>query len=57
MAQSQPWQEIPTTLSVEEFGQFVWPHLSKGRRSPARKLSAHAMFNYILKALYLGCQR
>ncbi|QXE07240.1 hypothetical protein BJG93_36050 [Paraburkholderia sprentiae WSM5005] len=57
MAQSQPWQEIPTTLSVEEFGQFVWPHLSKGRRGPGRKLSAHAMFNYILKALYLGCQR
>ncbi|CAB3807196.1 transposase [Paraburkholderia fynbosensis] len=56
MAESQSWQEIPTRLSVEEFEQFVWPHLSKGRRGPARKLSAHAIFNYILMALYLGCQ-
>jgi transposase len=56
MARSQSWQEIPTRLSVEEFEQFVWPHLSKGRRGPARKLSAHTIFNYILKALYLGCQ-
>ncbi|MBC8752186.1 MULTISPECIES: transposase [Paraburkholderia] len=56
MAESQSWQEIPTKLSVEKFEQFVWPHLSKGRRGPARKLSAHAIFNYILKALYLGCQ-
>ncbi|MFP3558225.1 transposase [Paraburkholderia sp. SIMBA_049] len=56
MAQSQSWQEIPTRLSVEQFEQFAWPHLSKGRRGPARKLSAHTIFNYILKALYLGCQ-
>ena len=56
MAQSQSWQEIPTKLSAEEFEQFVWPHLSRGSRGPTRKLSAHAIFNYILKALYLGCQ-
>jgi len=56
MAQSQSWREIPTRLSVEEFEQFVWPHLSKGRRGPARNLSAHTIFNYSLKALYLGCQ-
>jgi transposase len=56
MAQSPSWQEIPTRLSVQEFEQFVWPHLSKGRRGPARKLSAHAIFNYILRLLYLGCQ-
>ncbi|MBB5429879.1 hypothetical protein OKW33_006490 [Paraburkholderia atlantica] len=55
MAERQSWQEIPTKLSVEEFEQFVWPHLSKGRRGPARKLSAHVIFNYILNALYLGC--
>jgi len=41
MAQSQSWQEIPTRLSVEEFEQFAWPHRGKGRRGPARKLSAH----------------
>ena len=43
MAQSQSWQEIPTRLSVEEFEHFVWPHLSTGRRGPARKLSAHTI--------------
>ena len=32
------------------------PHLSKGRRGPATKLNWHAIFNYILRSLYLGCQ-
>ena len=27
-----------------------------GSRGPAPKLSLHAIFNYILKLLYLGCQ-
>jgi hypothetical protein len=57
MAKSQPWQWIPTNLSLAQFEQFVWPHLSQGSRGPARKLSAHAIFNYILRLLlYLGCQ-
>src|ERR1700730_1050257 len=43
MAKSQPRQGIPT-------------HLSKGSRGPATTLSFHAIFNYILWALYLGCQ-
>jgi len=51
MAKSQPWQGIPTRVSVEEFKQFVLPHLSTGSRGPAPKLSLHAIFNYIL-----GCQ-
>jgi transposase len=56
MAKSQPRQGIPTRLSVEEFKQFVLPHLSTGSRGPAPKLSLHAIFNYILRLLYLGCQ-
>ena len=32
------------------------PHLTVGSRGPAPKLSLHALFNYILKLLYLGCQ-
>ena len=56
MAKSQPWQRIPTRLSAEEFKQFVLPHLSTGSRGPAPKLSLHAIFNYILRLLYLGCQ-
>jgi transposase len=47
---------IPTELSLEQFRQFVLPHLTVGRRGPVPKLSLHALFNYILKLLYLGCQ-
>ena len=56
MAKSVRYQGIPTELSLEEFGQFVLPHLTVGSRGPAPKLSLHALFNYILKLLYLGCQ-
>src|SRR5476649_2499772 len=56
MAQSQPRQGIPTKLSKEQFEQFILPHLSKGSRGPATTLSFHAIFNYILCVLYLGCQ-
>ena len=27
-----------------------------GRRGPAPKLSLHAIFNYLLRLLYMGCQ-
>ncbi|MBV9386815.1 MAG: transposase [Chroococcidiopsidaceae cyanobacterium CP_BM_ER_R8_30] len=56
MAQSQPWQWIPTSLTLEQFEEFVLPHLPKGSRGPQPKLSLHEIFNYILKLLYLGCQ-
>jgi transposase len=50
------WQAIPTKLSEAQFEEFVLPHLSRGRRGPAPTLSLHKIFNYILKALYMGCQ-
>lgn len=56
MAQSQPWHRIPTNLTLEEFNEFVLPHLPKGSRGPQPKLSLHKIFNYILKLLYTGCQ-
>src|ERR1700724_548420 len=56
MTQSQPRQGIPTKLSKEQFEQFILPHLSKGSRGPETTLSFHAIFNYILCVLYLGCQ-
>ena len=56
MAKSAQSRGIPTELSLEQFRQFVLPHLTVGRRGPAPKLSLHAVFNYILKLLYLGCQ-
>ena len=56
MAKRACWREIPTELSLERFEEFILPHLTVGRRGPAPKLSLHALFNYILKLLYLGCQ-
>lgn len=32
------------------------PHLSVGRRGPPPTLSPYTLFNYILQALYMGCQ-
>jgi transposase len=50
------WQVIPTKLSLEQFEQFVLPHLGRGRRGPPPTLTLHKLFNYILLALYMGCQ-
>jgi transposase len=50
------WQVIPTKLSLEQFEQFVLPHLGRGRRGPPPTLTLHRLFNYILLALYMGCQ-
>ena len=56
MAKSQQQRGIPTKLSKEQFEQFILPHLTRGSRGPMTTLSFHAIFNYILCALYLGCQ-
>jgi hypothetical protein len=56
MTQPQPRQGIPTKLTLEQFEEFVLPHLHMGSRGPQPKLSLHKIFNYILKLLYLGCQ-
>src|ERR1700692_3423867 len=56
MIGSQHRQAIPTKLSLEQFEQFVLPHLSRGRRGPAPTLALRTIFNYILQLLYTGCQ-
>src|SRR5260370_41297481 len=56
MTGSQYRQAIPTKLSLEQFEQFVLPHLSRGRRGPAPTLALHTLFNYVLQMLYTGCQ-
>ena len=56
MAKSLRWQWIPTHLTLAQFEQFVLPHLILGRRGPSPKLALHAIFNYILRLLYMGCQ-
>lgn len=54
MTKSQQWQWIPTRLTLEQFQQFVFPHLTIGSRGTAPKLASHEVFNYILQLLYLG---
>jgi transposase len=56
MAKRKQWQWIPTYLTRAQFTQFVLPHLLVGCRGPAPKLELYAIFNYILRLLYLGCQ-
>lgn len=56
MAETPFYQRIPTNLNLQQFNQFVFPHLSTGRRGPASKLSLYKRFNYILQILYMGCQ-
>ena len=56
MAQSKLGQGIPTILTLEQFEEFVLPHLHIASRGPQPKLPLHVIFNYILKLLYLGCQ-
>ena len=56
MAKSQRWQWIPTKLTIAQFDQFVLPPLCRGTRGPMAKLTPHAVFNYILQFLYMGCQ-
>jgi transposase len=55
MAKSKQRCGIPTSLSVEQFDEFVCPFLTEGRRGPKPKVTLYAVFNYILQALYLGC--
>lgn len=56
MPKTQSYKWIPTHLTLEQFETFVLPHLHIGSRGPQPKLSLHAIFNYILKLLHLGCQ-
>lgn len=49
------WQAIPTKLSEAQFEEFLLPHLSRGRRGPPPTLPLQRIFNYILRALYMGC--
>lgn len=43
-------------MSLQQFDEFVLPHLTRGSRGPHVKLTLHKIFNYILCQLYLGCQ-
>jgi len=50
------FKAIPTSLTVEEFNEFILPHLSKGKRGPKTKIPLYKIFSYILALLYTGMQ-
>jgi transposase len=49
-------KRIPTHLTEKEFNEFVFPHLSQGKRGPRPKIALYQIFNYILYVLHTGCQ-
>jgi hypothetical protein len=57
MAKTVQSRGIPTELSLEQFQQFVLPHLTVGSRGPAPKLSLHALFNYIEPNRFTGSRQ
>lgn len=50
------FKAIPTSLTIEEFNEFILPHLSEGERGPKTKISLYKIFSYILTVLYTGMQ-
>jgi hypothetical protein len=54
--QKPTWNTILTDLTVKQFNEFIFPYLQVPSRGPSPKLSAYAVFNYILKFLNTGCQ-
>lgn len=56
MAGNQRLQVIPTQTDDRKFDEIVLTYLSVCRRVPAPKLSLNAIFNYVLRLLYLCCQ-
>lgn len=47
---------IPTELSLADFNEFIFPHITIGRRGPKPKISYFKMFNYFLYLMHTGCQ-
>ena len=47
---------IPTELSQSDFHEFIFPHITSGRRGPKPKISYFKMFNYFLYLMHTGCQ-
>lgn len=47
---------IPTSLSESEFNEFIFGHITSGRRGPKPRISYFKMFNYFLYLMHTGCQ-
>ena len=47
---------IPTSVTEEQFQQYIRPYLKTAKRGYECKIALYKVFNYILKHLYTGCQ-
>lgn len=47
---------IPIKLTEAQFQTFIEPHLSRAKRGYVSKIPLYKLFNYLLHALYTGCQ-
>ena len=47
---------IPTSLTENQFEQYVRPYISTAKRGFECKIPLYKIFNYILYRLYTGCQ-
>ena len=56
MNQNTKYKRIPTDLTKEEFNEFIFPHLTRGKRGPKPNVPFYRLFNYILKLMHTGCQ-
>ena len=47
---------IPTSLTQNQFDEYVLPHLSVAKRGLVCKIPLYKVFNYILYRLHTSCQ-
>jgi hypothetical protein len=47
---------IPTSVTEEQFEQYIRPCLSTAKRGYECKIALYKVFNYILYRLHTGCQ-
>lgn len=47
---------IPTSITEEQFNQYVRPNISVAKRGFECQIPLHKVFNYILYRLHTGCQ-
>ena len=50
------YKTIPVSLTIDQFNEFVLPHLSQGTRGPKTSIPLYNIISYIFKLLYTGMQ-
>lgn len=50
------WMKLPVKVGKADFGKYIDPYLSRGRRGPDTKMPRWKIFNHILYVLHTGIQ-